>query len=78
MPRKDPSSTKLLKYERWTTFEPVQRMSASSTKSIRQLSRTRRSGFRHGGQSRWASGLGMAHPGPAFGPTTRPALNIDR
>ena len=27
-------------------------MSASSTKSIRELSRTRRSGFRHGGQSR--------------------------
>src|SRR6187399_2995697 len=45
MPRKDPSSTKLLKYERWTMFEPVQRMSASSTKSIRQLRRIRRRDF---------------------------------
>ncbi len=45
MPRKDPSSTKLLKYDRWTMFEPVQRMSASSTKSISELSRTSRSGF---------------------------------
>ena len=45
MPRKLPSRTKFEKYARKRTFEPVQRMSASSTNSIRLLSRIRRNGL---------------------------------
>jgi hypothetical protein len=43
MPRKLPSSTKFEKYDRYTTLEPVQRISASSTNSIKKLSRISRS-----------------------------------
>src|SRR5476649_373876 len=42
MPRKDPRSTKLEKYERWTTFAPSQRMSESSRNSMSTLARNRR------------------------------------
>src|SRR5687768_2732548 len=42
MPRKLPSSTKFVKNERYTTFAPVQRISASSRNSMRNDSRIRR------------------------------------
>jgi hypothetical protein len=38
MPRKLPSKTKFVRYARWMSFAAVQRMSASSTKSMRKLS----------------------------------------
>src|SRR5262245_10389177 len=42
MPRNDPSSTKFEKYDRWTTFAPSHRISASSRKSMRQLDNSSR------------------------------------
>src|SRR5215212_7680581 len=49
MPRKLPRRTKFEKYERWRTLDPAHRISASSTKSMRKLRRTRR--IRGGGHS---------------------------
>ena len=43
MPRNDPSSTKLVKYDRWTTLAPSQRISASSRNNISALPRISRS-----------------------------------
>ena len=42
MPRKLARRMKFEKYERYRMLEPLQRMSASSTKSIRKLSPSRR------------------------------------
>ena len=42
MPRNEPSSTKLVKYDRCSTFDPSQRISASSMNSITELPSTSR------------------------------------
>jgi hypothetical protein len=42
IPRKLASKTKFEKYDRYSTFEPIHRIKASSKKSIKKLSATSR------------------------------------
>ena len=54
MPRNEPSSTMLEKYDRCSRFAPSQRMSISSVKSMSELARNRRN--RTGMRASWRTG----------------------